>query len=71
MGLTLVLLAPVVSFASEADLIIPELSQEQNQLLLYGILVCIAGMLFGLYQFSSVKKLPAHKSMLDVAQIIF
>lgn len=70
-ALLFLVLTPVISFASEADLKIPELSAEQNQLLYYGIIVCVLGLLFGLYQFTKVKKLPAHKSMLDVAQVIF
>jgi len=64
-------LMPAFAFASEADLKIPELNPEQNQLLYFGIIVCVVGLLFGLYQFTKVKKLPAHKSMLDVAQVIF
>lgn len=71
LGLLFFLLIPAASFASEADLVIPELTADQNQLLYYGIVICILGLLFGLYQFFQVKKLPAHKSMLDVAQIIF
>ncbi|HAY33983.1 MAG TPA: sodium-translocating pyrophosphatase [Ignavibacteria bacterium] len=71
LSIFLVLTAPVLALASEADLVIPELSADQNQLLIYGIVVCLLGVLFGLYQFLAVKKLPAHKSMLDVAQIIF
>jgi K(+)-stimulated pyrophosphate-energized sodium pump len=38
---------------------------------MFGFLICILGLLFGYYQFSKVKKLKAHKSMLDVANIIF
>jgi len=57
--------------ASEADLKIPNLTLDQNNLLLFGFVICILGLLFGFYQFSSVKKLRAHKSMLDVANIIF
>lgn len=71
LGLLFFLLIPAASFASEADLEIPTLTDGQNELLYWGILVCILGLLFGLYQFFQVKKLPAHKSMLDVAQIIF
>jgi len=71
LSILLVLTAPVLAFASEADLKIPELSADQNQLLIYGIVVCILGIFFGIYQYLAVKKLPAHKSMLDVAQIIF
>jgi len=65
------LFAPVFSFASEANLKIPTLSTDQNNLLLWGLLVCLLGLGFGVYQFFKVKKLHAHQSMLDVAQIIF
>jgi len=64
-------LLPFISMASEADLKIPELTGHQNNLLLFGFLVCFLGMLFGYYQFQKVRKLRAHKSMLDVAKIIF
>ena len=70
-SILLVIIAPAMTFASEANLKIPELSDDQNKLLIYGIFVCLLGVLFGLYQFISVKKLPAHKSMLQVSQIIF
>ena len=61
---------PFVSIASEADLVIPEAIKEQR-ILYWGFLITIAGLLFGLYQFIQVKKIKAHKSMLDVAQVIF
>jgi K(+)-stimulated pyrophosphate-energized sodium pump len=67
----LVLLTPILSVAGEADLKIPELNPSQNELLLYGFIICILGLLFGLYQFLTVKRLKAHNSMLDVAQTIF
>jgi K(+)-stimulated pyrophosphate-energized sodium pump len=62
---------PFLASASEADLKIPTLTSNQNNLLLTGFLVCILGMLFGLYQFQKVRKLGAHSSMLDVAKVIF
>ncbi len=58
-------------YASEADLAIPELSSSQNMYLIVGIGICILGMLFALYQFMKVKKVVAHKSMLDVAATIY
>lgn len=64
-------MTPVMTFASEANLKIPELSVEQNKLLISGIFVCLLGLLFGIYQFMAVKKLPAHKSMLEISQVIF
>lgn len=69
--LALMSLTPAIAAASEATLKIPNLSQEQNNLLLWGIVVCVLGMFFGLYQFMKVKKIRAHQSMLDVADIIY
>ncbi|MGI5920055.1 MAG: sodium/proton-translocating pyrophosphatase, partial [Christensenellales bacterium] len=60
-----------MAFAGEANLKIPNLTPEQNNLLLCGIVVCLLGMLFGFYQFMRVKKIQAHKSMLDVANTIY
>jgi len=62
---------PAIVFGSEADLKIPNLSPDQNNMLMFGFVICFLGLLFGYYQFSKVKKLKAHKSMLDVAHIIF
>jgi K(+)-stimulated pyrophosphate-energized sodium pump len=65
------MMMPAFMFASEADLKIPNLSDNQNHLLLFGFLICLLGMLFGFYQYQKVRKLGAHKSMLDVAKVIF
>jgi len=70
-SLAILSLTPAIAAASEANLKIPNLSQGQNNLLLWGIVVCLLGMLFGFYQFTRVKKIRAHQSMLDVAEIIY
>ncbi len=57
--------------ASEAELEIPVLTEGQNTVLMIGFLICALGMAFGAYEYVKVKKFPAHKSMLDVADIIF
>ncbi len=62
--------APILSMASEADLKIPEEIKGQS-ILYYGFIVTILGLLFGLYQFMKVKKLPAHKSMLEISEVIY
>ncbi len=62
--------APLVTFASEADLVIPD-SVKDESILYWGFLITLLGMGFGLYQFVKVKKLRAHQSMLDVAQVIY
>lgn len=65
-----VLLFPISLMASEADLVIPDAIKEQ-QILYWGFLITMAGLLFGFFQFLKVKKIKAHQSMLDVAQVIF
>ena len=64
------LLSPVLLHASEANLVIPDGIREQT-ILYWGFLITMAGFMFGLYQFLKVKRIPAHKSMLEVAQVIF
>jgi K(+)-stimulated pyrophosphate-energized sodium pump len=58
-------------FASEADLIIPQLTSQQNFLLSLGFFICLLGLLFGIYQFFKVRKIKAHASMLEVGNTIF
>jgi K(+)-stimulated pyrophosphate-energized sodium pump len=65
--------------ASEADLILPNLDitfpalggLSGTQILGAGVVVCILGMLFGMGIFNSVRKMPVHKSMLDVSSLIY
>jgi len=57
--------------ASEADLKTPALAPEQRTFLLIGLGICILGLLFGLLQFVKVRSLPAHKSMLEKAALIY
>ena len=42
------MLLPAMSFASELDLQLPTLDPSQRQLLIYGLVVCVLGMAFGL-----------------------
>jgi K(+)-stimulated pyrophosphate-energized sodium pump len=65
-----VFLFPLFTMASEANLVIPDGIKDQS-LLYWGFLITFAGFMFGLFQFLKVKKIGAHKSMLDVAQVIF
>ncbi|HRP03061.1 MAG TPA: sodium-translocating pyrophosphatase [Candidatus Kapabacteria bacterium] len=66
----LIALFQVPVFAGEADLKLPAEIQSSG-LLQIGLLVCIFGMIFGLYEFLHLKKLRAHSSMLEVAELIF
>ena len=70
MSTLLALLVPVMTFASEADLKVPEGIKSEG-VLYWGFLITALGLLFGLYQFMKVKKLPAHKAMLDVSEVIY
>ncbi|HRS01331.1 MAG TPA: sodium-translocating pyrophosphatase [Bacteroidota bacterium] len=58
-------------FASEADLIIPQLNSQQTLLLSLGFIICLLGLLFGIYKFFKIRKIKAHTSMLDVGNTIF
>ncbi|MEI8121815.1 MAG: sodium-translocating pyrophosphatase [bacterium] len=69
-----------VAMASEADLKLPDLGGvtfsslgglSGSHLMLIGIAVCFLGLGFGLIQFFKTEKLPVHKSMSDVSQIIW
>src|ERR1043165_2237695 len=70
LGLIFVLASPLLSLAGEADLKIPGAIKDQH-ILYYGFAVTLLGLLFGLYQFQKVKKLPAHESMLSIAHVIY
>lgn len=61
---------PFMTMAGEANLIIPDGIKDQS-ILYWGFLITFAGFMFGLYQFVQVKKIRAHQSMLDIAQVIF
>ena len=74
--LTLTLLAfaaPILASASEADLKLPDnfAGQSETSILYWGFAVVILGLLFGFWQFSRVRKLKAHRSMLEIGNVIF
>ena len=64
---------PIFSFASEADLKLPEgfATDPNSKILYWGFLVVIIGLLFGFWQFNKVRKQKAHKSMLEIGNVIF
>jgi K(+)-stimulated pyrophosphate-energized sodium pump len=66
-----VFLINVPVWASEADLKIPAIEGDHKKYLLGGLVICVLGLGFGLFEFIRVKKLKAHKSMLEVGEIIF
>lgn len=68
------------TWASEANLKIPRLDVTFNvlgndmtghEILWFGILICALGMVFGLIEFIKIKKLPVHKLMSNVSDLIY
>jgi K(+)-stimulated pyrophosphate-energized sodium pump len=66
------------AFASEAELKLPDLSSvtflgntDGRSLLMWGLLICLFGLGFGVYQFAQLRKLPVHKSMLEISELIY
>jgi K(+)-stimulated pyrophosphate-energized sodium pump len=63
--------------ASEAELVLPDLGSVNflgmsgHSLLLGGLFVCLAGMLFGLVMYTQLKNLPVHRSMREISELIF
>lgn len=62
-----------ISFASEADLIVPDFKQDcfSFNLLLVGIGVALLGVAFGLIEFIKIKKIKVHPLMENVGTTIF
>ncbi len=68
------------AFASEADLILPESWGTYNlfgstisgeSILTWGLVIVGAGILFGIWEYLKIKKLPVHKSMAEVSSLIY
>ncbi len=72
---------PVQAAAShsggEASLVLPDLGQvdfhgiNARSLLMAGLIVCILGLLFGLIIFTQLKKLPVHRAMREISELIY
>jgi K(+)-stimulated pyrophosphate-energized sodium pump len=77
--LGLLLISVVPALASDADLAVPDLHQgffarfglDAWHLLFYGSIVILFTLSVSITLFRSIKKLPAHKSMLNVAATIY
>ncbi len=61
----------------EANLVLPDLSQVHflgisgSSLLMAGLLVCLLGLVFGLVIYGQLKRLPVHRSMLEISELIY
>jgi K(+)-stimulated pyrophosphate-energized sodium pump len=76
--IVMLLASPVL--AGEADIILPPLDEVQFgvfggisgvSLMYLGLLICIVGLIFAIIQYKQTHKLPAHKSMLGISNIIW
>jgi K(+)-stimulated pyrophosphate-energized sodium pump len=65
------------AWAGEADLVVPNLASVSflgvngHTLLTFGIAICVFGFLFGLVQFVDIMKMPVHKCMKDISELIY
>ena len=74
-------LTATTTFASEADIPLPDLTQVSfktlgmdlagTTVLYFGLVVCLVGLGFGLLQYSQVKALPVHPRMKEVSDTIW
>jgi len=69
--------APAHAGGGEASLVLPDLGQvsmlgyNTRTLLVLGVGICMLGLLFGLVSYSRLQKLPVHRSMLEVSELIY
>jgi len=67
--------------SGEANVVLPDLEQANftifgmavhgTHLLMVGLVICVLGCLYGLLQSKQVGAMPAHKSMVEVAELIY
>ncbi len=67
------------ALAGEADLILPDLKSvkflsntiDGRDLLLWGLVICVLGIVFGIVQYRQLKTMRVHKSMLEISELIY
>ena len=61
----------------EVNIHLPDLNQGDflgmtgHQILLSGLVVCVLGLLFGAWTYLGVKRLPVHRSMAEISELIY
>ena len=79
-SLVVLLILTGSAFASEASLKLPNLYDTNTAsffgmpgatLLWIGFVISLLGMVFGLIQFMAIRKLPVHKAMLEISELIY
>ncbi len=69
--------APAHTPGGEVSIRLPSLEQGEffglngHQFLLGGLAVCVLGLLFGLWTYLGVRKLPVHRSMAEISELIY
>jgi K(+)-stimulated pyrophosphate-energized sodium pump len=79
LALLVLLLAPMPARAGEADLRTPDLNSVKffngsiggATLLTFGLIICVAGLAFGLIIKGQLRKLPVHRTMAEVSETIY
>jgi K(+)-stimulated pyrophosphate-energized sodium pump len=73
-----VMAGPGDEAGGEANLRLPDLSSvsflggiDGHKLLLFGIGICILGLLFGMIIFNRLKNMPVHRSMREISELIY
>jgi K(+)-stimulated pyrophosphate-energized sodium pump len=68
---------PAPEVGGEANLKLPDLSQvtffgiDGHKLLLFGLIVCVFGLIFGMVIYNHLKNLPVHSSMREISELIY
>jgi K(+)-stimulated pyrophosphate-energized sodium pump len=61
----------------EVNIRLPDLDQGNffgmtgHTILMFGIIVCVLGLLFGMATYTAVKKMPVHQSMAEISDLIY
>jgi K(+)-stimulated pyrophosphate-energized sodium pump len=69
--------AAATPHGGEANLVLPNLAGQRflgtdgHTLLLFGLVVCALGLAFGLVTFLQLKRLPVHRSMKEISELIY
>ncbi|MGE0639548.1 MAG: sodium-translocating pyrophosphatase [Thermoanaerobaculia bacterium] len=77
LALFVVLGAAAPAHASEAELKLPDLASVSffgmtgATLLIFGLFVCLLGLLFGLVMYTQLKNMPVHRSMREISELIY
>src|SRR5213592_2365402 len=69
---------PQHAAGGEAALVLPDLNQATflggiggRALLLWGLVICALGLLFGLAQYTQLRNLPVHRAMREISELIY